>query len=165
MKAPLVFKARYYGDLSSQCRIPRLGSPIWGSDPLLHRGHLHGCDIPPAYGSPHQWCGYWLDHVSTPLTHLNVVFSLYLYIFVAENLFCRDSCSICSCSFGVSMGRSELRIFLLCYLDPDLIKLILILKSHIRLVIYHIRQYRSRTRVPFSLPEMTYFTMQMMESY
>ena len=33
----------------------------------------------------------------------------------------RESCSICNCSLGVSMGGGELKLFLLCHFDPTLL--------------------------------------------
>lgn len=47
----LVFKDRHYGGSSSQCRSPRMGSPIWGSDLLLLGEDLYSCVISLAFGS------------------------------------------------------------------------------------------------------------------
>lgn len=75
-KTPLVFKAKHSGGLSFQCRNPRLGSPMRGSDPLLLRKNPSICDYPPVCGLP--WgCGSWLYFMSTPSTHPIVVPSLY----------------------------------------------------------------------------------------
>ena len=42
------------GAESSQCRNPRLGSPMWSSNPLLLGENLCNCDSLPICGSPTQ---------------------------------------------------------------------------------------------------------------
>ena len=53
-QALLAFKAKHSGTLSSQCRIPRLESLMWGSDPSLLGENLCNCNYHPICGSPTQ---------------------------------------------------------------------------------------------------------------
>ena len=56
MQAPLAFKARCSGVLSSQCKAPGLGIPMRGSEPLLLGENLCNCDYPSMCGSPTWEC-------------------------------------------------------------------------------------------------------------
>ena len=79
-KPLLFFKARCDGCSSFQC------TSQCGNLSLL-MGNLHSCDIPPICGWLHWGCGFWLDCVSVPPTHLDVPF---LYVFS-----CRKSVLFC----------------------------------------------------------------------
>ena len=46
---PLIFRARHYGGLCSQCRYPGLGRLIWGLNLLLLGEDLSGCALPLTY--------------------------------------------------------------------------------------------------------------------
>ena len=100
----LAFKAKHSRVLSSQCRTPRLGSLMWGSDSLFLEVKLCSCDYPLICRSPTQWCGYWLYCVSAPSYSSCGFFFISL---VVENFFCsssghfKDRCSVNSCNFGV----------------------------------------------------------------
>ena len=120
LQAPLAFKVRHSGGLSPCCRTPRLGSPIWGSDPLLFGENLCDCVYPPTCGSPSQGCESWIYCVSAPPTHLIVVPSLYLQLWkmfsASLQVIPIDSCSVNSCNFDVPMKGGEFRGLLLHYL-------------------------------------------------
>ena len=68
---------------------------------------------------PGYWS--WLYHVFAPLTYLIVILSLYLELWkvfsVSLQVILIDSFSVNSCNFGVLVGGSELRVFLLFHLD------------------------------------------------
>ena len=80
LQASLALKVRHSGGSSCWHRTPRLGSPIWGSDPLLLAGNICDCVYPSICGSPTQGHEFWLYCVSSPPTHLTVVPSLYLQL-------------------------------------------------------------------------------------
>ena len=71
MQAPEKFKAKCSGGSSSQSRTPRLGQPMWGSDPSLLEESLYNWDYPPICGSstPGVWvlttvclCPFYRSH-------------------------------------------------------------------------------------------------------
>ena len=129
----LVFKTKW-GDLSSSCWFIEVGFP----SPL--REDLWICDIPFRFWIAWQGCGSCLNRFFSLFTHFSVIFFLSFYpslqrsYSVSLHFVLRESCLICSCSFGclawgdpvlgssfgVSVGRSELRTFLLCHRDPAL---------------------------------------------
>ena len=75
---PLAFKTRCSGDSSSWCRTPELGSPMWRSNHELLGENFCNCNY--LFICELVTWGYraWLYHVSTLLSHLVVVPSLYL---------------------------------------------------------------------------------------
>lgn len=108
MLAPPIFKASHLGGayLSSTGSVPDVEL-----NPLLLREELCVCEIIPSCGWPHQEWGSWQDCFCTPPTCLSMALFMYLFSsFIVEGLFfslwvfCRESCSICSCNFGVSLG-------------------------------------------------------------
>ena len=58
-------------------QVPQAGEPDFGLRPMLVWEDFHNCDIPPTCGLQCWGCGFWLDHISVPHTHLDVAFSLY----------------------------------------------------------------------------------------
>ena len=90
---------------------------------LRPEGGLCSCDILPTCGLSHQGYGFH-QTASLPLLQspCGLFFNPQLQKFCSACLqvVLRDSCSICGCSFSVSMGEGELRIFILCYLERDL---------------------------------------------
>ena len=63
IQAPLVFKIKCARGSSSQCRIPGLGSPTWGLNPLLFGKNLWNFVYPPIYRSPTWSSG--LDYMAS----------------------------------------------------------------------------------------------------
>ena len=86
---------------------------MWGSDALLLGEDLCVSDISPACGLPCQEYGSLLDRVSAPLTHLLVSPSLYLLLWKifssSLQVIVRDSCSVSSCVFCVTLEGNDLR--------------------------------------------------------
>ena len=111
---PTGLQSQMFWGSSSQCRTTRLGSPMWGPDPLLLGENLCNCNYSPICGSLTQ--GYGSG--SPPLLPVLLWFLLYLFS-------CRRSlllvfigrCSINSCKFVVPRRGGELR-FLLHHLGP-----------------------------------------------
>ena len=66
------------GVLSSQCRIPGLGSLILSLTTHSLGENLCNCNYPHFFGWPTQGYWSWLYHVSAPLAHLILVPSLYI---------------------------------------------------------------------------------------
>lgn len=67
-----------WGGLSSRCRTPGQGGPMWGLNLWLLGENRYSFDYPPICGSPIQGCGSWLYCVSTPPIYVIMVPSLYL---------------------------------------------------------------------------------------
>lgn len=82
----------------------------------------------PTYGSPHQGMGPD-ETMSLPLLPILAWLFLYIFSYKKKKKICSasiqvifsDSCSIFSCNLVVSMGEGDLKIFLLCHLDPTLL--------------------------------------------
>lgn len=66
LQAPLVFKIQCARGSSFQYRIPGLGSPTWGLNPLLFGKNLCNFVYPPIYRSPTWECRSWLYCISAP---------------------------------------------------------------------------------------------------
>ena len=95
---------------------------MWGSDSLLVREDLCGCDFPLTGRSLHQGCGsYYIDSMTFYPFH----YGFLLLSSLAKNLVCflwvslRGSFSVNTCDFGVPIEEDELRIFLIGHLDSD----------------------------------------------
>lgn len=84
MQALLVLKSRHSGSSSSWCTTPGLGSPLWGSNPLLLKENLCSCDYLTLCGLPTHRCG--LDY-TTSLPLLSISSWFLLYALVVENIF------------------------------------------------------------------------------
>lgn len=101
-KSPAVVKARR--SEASLGLVPRFG---------VHR--LPICETPPSCGLPRR-----RDHISASPTHLDVA----LLSFVGRTgsagvpVFFRGDCSIDNCSFHMSVGGGEFRIFLRHHPEP-----------------------------------------------
>lgn len=103
------------GNLSSQGRSPGLASPTRDVDPPASWGNLLSWAVPPLVVSmPGEW------PLTGPLLcascRLDLAFPLYPRLWnicsaIFRSSILRDSCFICSCSFGVPMGGGELRVF------------------------------------------------------
>ena len=85
-------KPRHYEDLSSWCKSPGLGSPMWGSDLSLFREEIQGCNIPPTCRLPHRGVGPDLS-ASPPLLAVSMWLTLYV-------LSCRKSVLLVFRSFS-----------------------------------------------------------------
>ena len=116
-----VFESQPFGDLIFLVQDPRLGA--WCGAQTPHSSGMTSAVVIFFLLVNHQprvWS--LLESVSTSLTHLMVAPSLYVYlqkIFSAGlYVILRVSCSVNICNFGVPMGGGELRVFLLCHLDP-----------------------------------------------
>lgn len=129
----LVFKTKW-GDLSSSCWFIELGFP----SPLRENPWI--CDIFFHFWIACQVCGSWLNRFFSLFTHFSVIFFFLSILHCKRSillvfmLFSQRVVFICNCSFGclawgdpvlessfgVSVGRSELRTFLLCHRDPAL---------------------------------------------
>lgn len=113
--APLAFKARYAGGLSSQSRSLMQGLDLWllGED-------LCNCNYSLICAFPAQGYESQLYHVSTSPTCLVVVpyFYLQLQMIFSDSLqvIIINSCSVNSWKFGVPVRGGELRVFLLYHL-------------------------------------------------
>ena len=96
LQASLAFKVRHSGGSSSWHRTPRLGSPIWDSDPLLLVGNICDCVYPSIVGHLPRDVSFVL-RVSPP-THLIVLPSLYLQLWklfsVSLQVIPIDTCSV-----------------------------------------------------------------------
>lgn len=98
----------------------RLGSPVWGCDPLLLGENLWSCEYPPVCGSLTLNVGFGFT-VSTPPTHLWFLLSIFSCgksFSASLQVTLVDSVSVRSCNVCVSVGH-ELRIFLLCHLGQN----------------------------------------------
>lgn len=99
------------GDLPLQCGSPELGCLMWDLHPLLFREQLRFCNILPTV-STWGW-GPWKDCLCR--FHLSQHGSpSFLWKCCSVNtsleVLLGETCSLYSCSFGVSVGGSELRI-------------------------------------------------------
>lgn len=92
---------------------------MWGTNPLLLWEKNWAGEIPPCY-VPLGWgWGFFAKTVSLPLLHLSMWFfcsELWRSCSPSFQVFFRGKWSICNCSFGVSLGGGEFRIFLHCHL-------------------------------------------------
>ena len=111
------FKARYCGGSS------HITSP-WAKKPKVGLGPLAPQRESPWFWNPFLWVTAPREWVLTRLSLPLPLILIWLFLFlVAEKLFCSSSghsqctCSVCSCSFDVSVGGGELRIFLLHHLS------------------------------------------------
>ena len=123
MAAAIVCVPKHSGALSSWCRNPGLGIPMWGSNHSLLGEKLCDCNYPLVCGSlPHRCIG--LDY-TTSLPLLPILFWFLFKIFRCRRsslpIFLISSCSVNSCSVGVPLGGGELGVFLLCHLGCSLL--------------------------------------------
>lgn len=122
-RRPLGFQSlAFLRGLSAWCRFLGLVAQcgVW---PRVLSRDLCGCrGVPPAGGSSPWRSGFWLYCISAPPLSLCGPYFIFL---VVENLsawssdYSQRCCSMYECSMAVSVGRSELRIFILCCLDWD----------------------------------------------
>lgn len=95
---------------------------MWGSDPLLVREDLCGCDTPLTGRSLHQGCG---SYDTDSMTFYPFHYGFLLLSSLAKSLVCflwvslRGSSSVNTCDFGMPTEEDELRIFLIGHLDSD----------------------------------------------
>ena len=76
--SPLAFRTECCGDLSSWCRVPRLGSPTWGSERSFLWKNLCNIIIFQFMGHPSR--GMQLDYITTtPLLPVLLPFLLYVF--------------------------------------------------------------------------------------
>lgn len=107
-----------------QCRSQWLNFPMqvpWSLDIFLLRGDLQGCVIPPAFVAAPGF-GLWVDLISVLLTiskwHFKYILSCRKSNLLVFWSFSKIFFFICSCRFGVSVRRCELRIFLFQHFKP-----------------------------------------------
>ena len=81
--APLIFKAKHSGDMSSWYRTPRLGRLMWGLVPLLFGEKLCNCNYPPICG--HR---YMCLELTVALHCLYIMLWFVLYLFSCRRSFC-----------------------------------------------------------------------------
>ena len=116
------FKSRHSGNLSSQCRTPRVRSLMGDLDPsFLEQEDFYNGHTPPVCGAATPGRVSWLYRVSIPPTCLIVIpfcVSSYGKIFSASlQVILIDGCSVSSCNFGVPMGGDEFRVSLFHHLS------------------------------------------------
>lgn len=110
LKAPLIFKATFYGGSSSWWRYPEQG---WGLN-LLFLGEDPGC--PSHLGVTALWVGSQLHLCPSFLDVAFLYLQLWKSCFASPQVVLIVGHTICSCSLSVSIREGELRIFLLCCL-------------------------------------------------
>lgn len=113
--ALLFFKARHFGDYLF-IQIPRFGTLMWGMNHLVLREKIWICEIPPGCGLPHGGGNgdIWRDCLclSYPPWCDPFIICCEGAVQLVFRSFFRGNCSICSCLFGVFMGRGEFRCFM-----------------------------------------------------
>lgn len=113
------FLARCFGaGLSSA------GPKSWGAwcgvKPFAHQKKAQGFQLHSDYGLPCWEWGLWKYCISPSLKNFDIGYFSFAWNvgFTQLIFFPRGNCSICSCTFDVSMGGGEFKILLCCH--PEL---------------------------------------------
>ena len=106
----LVFMATFPGDYQSLCRVPRLGSLMWGSKPLQRCENFFGVFVLQSVSHPPRGYRIWFYHDCTLPTILLKLFlclwtwAIFFWWVTASPV---NGCSTASCSFVALAGGDE----------------------------------------------------------
>lgn len=116
--SPTDYQSQVLWGLIFPVQIPRQRVPDMELEPLTSQGGPWCLWYPSPLWVTTPTFGFQPDCVTAPPAFLNVAFSLYLWLrkscSTSLQVILWESCSICACGLGMSMGGGELRIFLLC---------------------------------------------------
>ena len=111
---PLAFKVWFFGNSSSRCWTPRLGSLTWGSEPFLQWVYFCGIIILQLVSHPPSGYGIWFYcNCAPPTISLWLLLCLWMWgIFFGEfQCLPVDDCSAVNCDSGALARGSELKFF------------------------------------------------------
>ena len=106
----LAFKVWFFGNSSSHCQTPRLGSLTWGSEPSLHWADFYGIIVLQFVSHEPSSYGIWFYcDCAPPTVSLQPILCLWMWgIFFGEfQCLPVDDCSAVSCDFGALTRGSE----------------------------------------------------------
>ena len=115
---PAGFQNCVFGELLSDLQVLKVRMPDdAGCKPLPPQRKSSECEFSPSCGSLH-----WLGFMARLCLSLSYPFSFAIYVGIPQLVApppppAQENCSICSCKFSVSLGRSEFRILLYHHLN------------------------------------------------
>ena len=107
---PLSFKVWFSMNSSSHCRIPRLGSLTWGSEPSLHWVDFCGISVHQSVSHPPSSYGIWFySDCAPPTVSLWLLLCPWTWGILLSEVQCLpvDDCPAASCDSGALARGSE----------------------------------------------------------